>query len=116
MLADTIAEAFDFREVVAVLAMFGDKDPHGVLEHVHRFADRVVVTEAVSPRAMPVDELAAAAAEWWDPDDVLRAEDLNAALMQAIDLALADGEPGIGIVVTGSLTTCLLYTSDAADE
>ncbi|WP_101650674.1 bifunctional folylpolyglutamate synthase/dihydrofolate synthase [Brevibacterium ihuae] len=105
VLADTIAEAFDFREVVGVLAMFGDKDPHGVLEHVHRFADRVVVTEAVSPRAMPVDELAAAAAEWWDPDDVLRAEDLNAALMQAIDLALADGEPGIGIVVTGSLAT-----------
>ena len=105
VLADTIEEAFDFREVVAVLAMFGDKDLHGVLEHVHRFADRVVVTEARSERALPREELAAAAGEWWDPDDVIGAEDMNAALMEAIDLALADGEPGVGIVVTGSLTT-----------
>lgn len=105
VLADTIAEAFDFRDVVAVLAVFGDKDPHGFLEHVHRYAGRVIVTEALSDRALPKEDLAAAAAEWWDPDDVLVAADMNAALMEAVDLALADGEPGVGIVVTGSLTT-----------
>lgn len=105
VLANTLAEAFDFREVIAVVAVFADKDPHGLLEHVRKFADRVVVTETLSDRALPVDELADAASEWWDRDDVLRERDMNAALMKAIDLALEDGEPGIGIVVTGSLTT-----------
>ncbi|GAA4283969.1 folylpolyglutamate synthase/dihydrofolate synthase family protein [Brevibacterium daeguense] len=105
VLAETVAEAFDFREVVAVLAMFADKDPHGVLEHVSRFADRVVVTETLSERALDRQELAAAAAEWFDPDDVLVEADMNSALMRAVDLALEDGEPGVGIVVTGSLLT-----------
>ncbi|WP_349828912.1 bifunctional folylpolyglutamate synthase/dihydrofolate synthase [Brevibacterium litoralis] len=105
VLADTLAEAFEFRQVVAVVAMFADKDPHGVFEHVHRFADRVVVTQTVSPRAMSVEDLADAATDWWDRDDVVQAPDMNEALMGAIDIALEDGDPGYGIVVTGSVTT-----------
>lgn len=105
VLAETLDEAFDFRRIVAVVAMFADKDPHGVLEYVHRFADTVVVTKTLSPRALPVDELAAAAQEWFDEDAVITAADMNAALMKAIDLVQADEESGAGIVVTGSLTT-----------
>lgn len=101
--ADTVADAFDFPEVVAVVAMYADKDPHGVLEHVHRFARRVVVTQVLSPRAMDREELAEAAQEWWDPDDVIVERDMNTALMKALDLAME--EPGTGIVVTGSLST-----------
>lgn len=104
-LADALGESFDFRAVVAVVAMFADKDPHGVLEHVHRFASRVVVTRTLNPRAMDVDVLREAAAGWWDEDDVFVEKDMNAALMRAIDLAMDDGEPGVGIVVTGSLST-----------
>lgn len=105
VLADTIDEAFDFEFVVAVVAMFADKDPHGVLEYVHRFADRIVVSEALSPRALEHGELAAAAAEWFDPEDVTDTPDLNAALMAAIDLVNSQDSRHAGIVVTGSLLT-----------
>ncbi|MCQ9368342.1 bifunctional folylpolyglutamate synthase/dihydrofolate synthase [Brevibacterium sp. 91QC2O2] len=105
VLAETLEEAFDFRRVVAVLAMFADKDPHGVLEYVHRFADTVVVTAALNPRALPADELAVFAAEWWDEDDIVVAGNMNEALMRALDIVAADAEPGTGIVVTGSLAT-----------
>jgi dihydrofolate synthase/folylpolyglutamate synthase len=105
VLAETLEEAFDFRRVVAVVAMFADKDPHGVLEYVHRFADTVVVTAALNPRALPADELAVFAAEWWDEDDIVVAGNMNEALMRALDIVAADAEPGTGIVVTGSLAT-----------
>lgn len=104
-LAEALDEAFDFPDVVAVVAVYADKDPHGMLEYVHRFASRIVVTQALSPRAMPVDRLAAAAEEWYDPDDVHRAPDMNAALMAAIDLVVGTEDTGAGIVVTGSLAT-----------
>ncbi len=105
VLADTLDEAFDFPDVVAVVAMYADKDPHGILEYVHRFASRIVVSQALSPRAMPVERLAAAAEEWYDRDDVHTTHDMNEALMQAIDLVVSGDDPGVGIVVTGSLAT-----------
>ena len=105
VLADTLDEAFDFTDVVAVLAIFKDKDPHGILEYVHRFAGRVIVTQSQSPRAMPVDDLAAAATEWFDADGVIQAADMNAAMMKAIDFVVNDDEANVGIVVTGSVTT-----------
>ena len=105
VLAETLEEAFDVRRVVAVVGMLADKDPHGVLEYVHRFADTVVVTAALNPRALPADELAVFAAEWWDEDDIVVARNMNEALMRALDIVAADAEPGTGIVVTGSLAT-----------
>lgn len=104
VLATTLADAFDFTDVVAVVAMYADKDPHGLLEYVHRFASRVVVAQVQSARAMDVQDLASAAREWWEPDAVIAQPNLNAALMKAIDLTL-DAQPGVGIVVTGSLST-----------
>ena len=85
--------------------MYKRQDPHGVLEYVHRFADRIVVSEALSPRALEHGELAAAATEWFDPEDVTDTPDLNAALMAAIDLVNSQDSPHAGIVVTGSLLT-----------
>jgi dihydrofolate synthase/folylpolyglutamate synthase len=109
-LADTMAEAFDLTDVTVVLGMFADKDPHGVLEYVHRFADRVIVTQALSERAMESQDLADAAQEWFDADDVIVTATVKDALMWAIDLAdtaeAAAGERArAGIVVTGSLLT-----------
>ena len=105
VLADTIAEAFDFDYTVMVLAMFADKDVHGVLEELHRSADVFVISEALNSRAMNTHELAEAAREWVDEDSVIETPDLNAALMKAIDLANASGAKSPGIVVTGSLHT-----------
>jgi dihydrofolate synthase/folylpolyglutamate synthase len=109
-LAQTMDEAFDLTDVTVVLGMFADKDPHGVLEYVHRFADRVIVTQTLSERAMDTDDLAAAAEEWFDADDVTVAATVKDALMRALDLAdtaeAAAGERArAGIVVTGSLLT-----------
>ena len=103
VLAETMSDAFDFSEVVAVVAMYADKDPHGLFEHIHRFAGRVIVTHVQSPRAMDAEQLAHAAREWWDADDVYVESDMNSALMKALDLAL--DESGTGVVVTGSLST-----------
>jgi dihydrofolate synthase/folylpolyglutamate synthase len=109
-LAQTMDEAFDLTDVTVVLGMFADKDPHGVLEYVHRFADRVIVTQTLSERAMDTDDLSAAAEEWFDADDVTVAATVKDALMRALDLAdtaeAAAGERArAGIVVTGSLLT-----------
>lgn len=105
VLADTIAEAFDFDYTVIVLGMLADKDVHGVLEALHRSADAFVVTAPVSDRALEVDTLAAAAREWVDEDAVLTAPDLNAALMKAFDLVEASAAESPGVIVTGSLYT-----------
>ncbi|RAF68761.1 bifunctional folylpolyglutamate synthase/dihydrofolate synthase, partial [Burkholderia multivorans] len=64
VLAETIAEAFDFDYTVIVLGMLADKDVHGVLEALHRSADAFVVTAPVSDRALDIDTLAEAAREW----------------------------------------------------
>lgn len=105
VLADTIAEAFDFDYTVLVLAMLADKDIQGVLEELHRSADMFVVSEALNSRALGAHELAEAAREWVDQDSVIETPDLNAALMKAIDLANNSGAKSPGIVVTGSLHT-----------
>ncbi|RBP64295.1 dihydrofolate synthase/folylpolyglutamate synthase [Brevibacterium sanguinis] len=105
VLAETIAEAFDFDYTVLVLAMLADKDAHGVLEALHRSADVLVVSEVISDRALSAHDLAEAAREWVDEDDVIETPDLNAALMKAIDLANESGSSRPGIVVTGSLYT-----------
>ncbi|QQT68305.1 bifunctional folylpolyglutamate synthase/dihydrofolate synthase [Brevibacterium casei] len=105
VLAETIAEAFDFDYTVIVLGMLADKDVHGVLEALHRSADAFVVAAPVSDRALDIDTLAEAAREWVDEDAVLTAPDLNAALMKALDLVAAADAERPGVVVTGSLYT-----------
>lgn len=105
VLGEALADSFDFKDVVAVVAVYEDKDVHGLLEHIYRFASRIVVSQAQSPRALASHRLADAASEWWDPDDVIRTDNLNDALMRAVDVALDDAERSTGIVVTGSLST-----------
>ncbi|HLS33968.1 MAG TPA: cyanophycin synthetase, partial [Brevibacterium sp.] len=110
VLADALDEAFELTDVTVVLAMFADKDPHGLLEHVGRFADRVIVTQTLSDRAMDATDLAVAAAEWFDEDDVIVRPTVKDALERALDLAdVAEAAAGerarAGIVVTGSVLT-----------
>lgn len=105
VLADTMAEAFDFDYVVMVLAMLEDKDIHGVLEELHRTADAFVISETMSARALSAETLAEAARERVDEESVFVSADLNAALMKAIDLANAADAKSPGILVTGSLYT-----------
>ena len=61
--AVALQEEFAFRRLVAVVAVLADKDAAGLLEQLEPVAEEVVVTRSTSPRAMPVDTLAAVAEE-----------------------------------------------------
>jgi dihydrofolate synthase/folylpolyglutamate synthase len=109
-LADALAEEFDFRFLVGVLSVMGDKDVTGILTALEPAFDQVVVTHNGSPRALEVDALALRAEEIFGPDRVVRAETLPDAIETATALvedsaADSDGFSGAGIVITGSVVT-----------
>jgi dihydrofolate synthase/folylpolyglutamate synthase len=103
-----LQEEFAFTKLVAVVAVMADKDVEGILDLLEPVVDAVVVTRNSSPRAMPVDELAAVAAEVFGPDRVETADNMPDAIETAVVLAETDvqGElSGVGVVVTGSIIT-----------
>ena len=109
-LATALAEEFSFDTLVGVVGVLADKDAAGLLAALEPVLDTVVVTEARTPRVMPVDELAAIAVEVFGDDRVLVA----ATLLDAIDTAIAQVDTpdspgatvsGAGVVVTGSVIT-----------
>ena len=106
-LASALTTEFDFRYLVGVIAVMGDKDVTGILAALEPVFDRVVVTHNGSPRAMDVDALALLADEVFGPDRVLRAENLADAIETATALVEeeSDGFSGTGIVITGSVFT-----------
>jgi dihydrofolate synthase / folylpolyglutamate synthase len=109
-LAQTLVEEFDFRFLVGVVSVMGDKDVSGVLAALEPVFDRIVVTHNGSPRALDVESLALIAQQWFGPDRVITAENLRDAIDTAtalVDDADAEDEAfsGTGIVVTGSVVT-----------
>lgn len=110
-MAATVAaleEEFSFRRLVAVVALFADKDAAGVLELLEPVADAVVVTRNSGSRAMPPARLGAVAAEVFGAERVTVSPELPDAIEAAVALAEADldrGPGGVGILVTGSVVT-----------
>lgn len=106
-LASALTTEFDFRYLVGVVAVMGDKDVTGILAALEPAFDRIVVTQNGSPRAMDVDSLALRADEVFGPDRVLRAENLPDAIETATTLVEEESEgfSGAGIVITGSVVT-----------
>jgi dihydrofolate synthase / folylpolyglutamate synthase len=110
-MAATVAaleEEFSFRRLVAVVAVLGDKDAAGMLELLEPVVAEVVVSRSSSPRAMPVERLAAYAAEVFGPDRVHVEPELPDAIATAVGLAESDvdGElGGVGVLITGSVIT-----------
>ena len=107
-LASALTSEFDFRFLVGVLSVMGDKDVTGILTALEPAFDQVVVTHNGSPRALEVDALALRAEEIFGPDRVVRAETLPDAIETATALvedSAADGFSGAGIVITGSVVT-----------
>jgi dihydrofolate synthase/folylpolyglutamate synthase len=103
-----ISEAFDFRRLIAVVAMMLDKDSRGILEALEPIADEIVVTQNGSPRALPVDTLAAEAVAVFGADRVTVAARLDDAIETAVTLAEQTGGEvlvGTGVLVTGSVVT-----------
>ncbi|MDT5335748.1 MAG: dihydrofolate synthase / folylpolyglutamate synthase [Mycobacterium sp.] len=112
-LTKALAEEFDFRHLVGVVSVMGDKDVDGILSALEPAFDEVVVTHNGSPRAMDVEGLAMRAEEHFGPDRVITAQTLPDAIETAIALAeesgsddtFPDGYSGSGIVITGSVFT-----------
>jgi dihydrofolate synthase/folylpolyglutamate synthase len=103
-----LAEEFSFRRLVAVVAIFEDKDAAGVLGMLEPVADAVVATRNSGSRSMPVARLAAVATEIFGEDRVSVAPDLPDAIERAVALAeadLADELGGVGVLITGSVVT-----------
>jgi dihydrofolate synthase/folylpolyglutamate synthase len=103
-----IGEAFDFRRLVAVVAVMSDKDVAGILERLEPVADEIVVTQNSSERAIPADELAAAAVEIFGADRVSVEPRLDDAIETAVRLAEDTGDDllsGTGVLVIGSVVT-----------
>jgi dihydrofolate synthase/folylpolyglutamate synthase len=112
-LTKALDDEFDFRHLVGVVSVMGDKDVDGILAAIEPAFDQVVVTHNGSPRAMDVEGLAMRAEEHFGPDRVLTAPTLPDAIETAIALAeesgnddaSPDGFSGSGIVITGSVFT-----------
>ncbi|WP_094286360.1 bifunctional tetrahydrofolate synthase/dihydrofolate synthase [Mycobacterium lehmannii] len=109
-LAQALQEEFDFRFLVGVVSVMGDKDVDGILTALEPVFDQVVVTHNGSPRALDVEALALVAEQKFGPERVVTA----ATLPDAIEIATAiveesaiEGEllGGAGIVITGSVVT-----------
>lgn len=104
-LAEAFPEAFGVDDLTIVFGVYADKDVHGILEHLSRIGDRIIVTRPLADRALDVDALAEAAEDWFDADDVIRAADVRAAVGKAVDCALDSGSSSAGVLVTGSIST-----------
>lgn len=107
-LAQALAEEFDFRRLVGVIGVLGDKDVEGVLEALEGVLDVVVLTNNGSPRALDTERLAEIALPIYGEDRVVLKPFLPDAVETAIGLAEeSDGEPvsGAGVVITGSVVT-----------
>ncbi len=103
-----LGEAFDFRRLVAVVAVLGDKDVAGLLAPLEPVVDEVVVTQNSSTRCLSADELAVVAVEVFGPDRVSVEPRLDDAIETAVRLAEDTGDDllsGAGVLVTGSVVT-----------
>ncbi|MGK8553034.1 bifunctional tetrahydrofolate synthase/dihydrofolate synthase [Nocardia gipuzkoensis] len=109
-LAATLTDEFDFRKLVGVIAVLGDKDAEGILAALEPVFDEIVVTTNSSPRALDVETLADLAVQRFGDERVVTATTLPDALETAIAMAEEVGEQGemvsgAGVVVTGSVVT-----------
>ena len=105
-LADTLTSEFNFDEIVAVVAVFSDKDAVGILKALEPIVDHIIVTQSSSDRAMTSSELEKIASSIFGVDRVFEVRDLSTALDRAVtDATRPLSEDTIGIIVTGSVVT-----------
>lgn len=104
-LTAAVEEVFSFPRIVAVVAIFADKDASAMLVELANVATDVIVTRNSSPRSLAPDELADLALEVWDDSAVQVASDLTDALELAVTMADEEPPGAVGILVTGSVIT-----------
>ncbi|WFN94349.1 bifunctional tetrahydrofolate synthase/dihydrofolate synthase [Gordonia sihwensis] len=107
-LARALVSEFDFRRLVGVVGVLGDKDARGVLTELEPVLDVVVLTNNGSPRALDTDALADIANDVFGAERVVVEPFLPDAVEAAVSLA-EEGEggavSGAGVIITGSVVT-----------
>lgn len=109
-LRTALSAEFDFRRVIGVLSVLGEKDARGLLVELEPYFEEVVITQNTSPRALHYDDLADLAEEIFGEERVHRVPTLPSAVELAVALAeetdTGDGiVSGSGVIVTGSVVT-----------
>jgi dihydrofolate synthase/folylpolyglutamate synthase len=105
-LAAALDDAFNFDQLVAVVAVLDDKDAAGLLAELEPVVTSVVATTNSSPRALPAAVLAEVSREVFGDDRVEIAERLDDAIDLAVSAAESQGAVGgTGVIVTGSIVT-----------
>jgi len=103
-LAAAIKDSFTFDHLIGVVGVLGDKDVAGVLEALEPVLDAVVLTSPASPRALPVEELAAIAEDLFGGKEVMVEPDLLDAVDRAMSIVEShDDAGGSGVLITGSV-------------
>jgi len=103
-----VGDEFDFRRLVGVVSMLGDKDATAILQVLEPVLDQIVITQNSSLRAVPADELAATAVQVFGPDRVTVEPRLDDAIEVAVRLTEESAEgvlSGAGVLITGSVIT-----------
>jgi len=91
--------------VVSVLA---DKDVDGILRNLATSLDYIIICKNSSARAMPADQLAKIASNYFKPEQIEVISDLNAAITYAVEkVSMANQvNEGVGaVLVTGSVVS-----------
>ncbi|HEY3545924.1 MAG TPA: folylpolyglutamate synthase/dihydrofolate synthase family protein [Propionicimonas sp.] len=100
---DGLTEAFDFNPLIGVVAMMADKDVAGVMGIFAEAMTTVVCTTIASTsRALPAQTLARLAGDVFGAERVRTADDMAAAIDEAVRLADEAG-PGAGVLIAGSV-------------
>jgi dihydrofolate synthase/folylpolyglutamate synthase len=109
-LVSALGESFAFSRLIGVVSVLADKDALGILEQLEPALDHVVITQNLSARALPTEQLAEMARDVFGEDRVSAAPNVADALDMALrlseeDLALTGAPGGVGVLVTGSVVT-----------
>lgn len=107
-LVATIASEFDFESLIGVVAVLGDKDASGILAELSQVVDYLVISESSSPRALPANELAKIAAQFFKPEQIEIIPELRGAITYATEKANLSNQVNDGVsavLITGSVVT-----------
>jgi dihydrofolate synthase/folylpolyglutamate synthase len=100
VLAESLRNLFEGRDIVFVMSVLGDKDYRGMIAEVAPLASAFICATPPNPRALASDELAAVIREAVDPSVSVKAV---TGFSQAIEEALACAGPAGTICIFGSL-------------
>ena len=105
-IAETLQTEFTFDDVTGIVALMADKDALGILQELEPVMNQIIVTTNSSERSMSAADLTKLANQVFGADRVFAADNLTAAIDNAIQDAVRPlSEESLAIVITGSVVT-----------